>query len=195
MRKGYCASKALLSYFKNGENSCYPYKNVTIMDMYDYVKGDLAKRRTMELRKMGDADLRRNFKWKNFDFCTFSGTFSSRKKDNLIAHSGFVCFDFDEVSDPEELKRRLIDDRYVETELAFVSPSGRGLKWVVGFDPDVSPHGDFFDAIGNYVKETYGAEIDRSGRDVCRCCFLPHDPMAYIRPELRDVKHVKLKNL
>ena len=45
-------------------------------------------------------------------------------------------------------------------------------------------HSNYFAAVANYILQTYGVEVDKSGRDISRACFLPHDPQAYINPRL-----------
>ena len=67
--------------------------------------------------------------------------------------------------------------------LAFRSPSGDGLKWVISVDLSEMSHQRMFAAVCNYLKSRYGVEADPSGRDVSRACFLPHDPEAYLNPD------------
>ena len=40
-------------------------------------------------------------------------------------------------------------------------------------------------AVANYVRATYGIEVDKSGKDISRACFLPFDSKAYINPNLK----------
>ena len=69
---------------------------MTVDEVYDYITLDMrASQVTRELRKIEDEKKRREFKSKNFDFVCFSGTFSYRKDDCLIEHSGHLCLDFD----------------------------------------------------------------------------------------------------
>lgn len=44
-------------------------------------------------------------------------------------------------------------------------------------------HAEYFNAVANYLRQTYGLEADKSGKDVSRSCFLPYDPEAYINPK------------
>ena len=41
----------------------------------------------------------------------------------------------------------------------------------------------YFKAIANYLKHQYQLEVDPSGKDVSRACFLPHDAEAFINPK------------
>ena len=69
----------------------------------------------------------------------------------------------------------------------FLSPSGDGIKWIIQISPPVGDlggfsHSNYFAAVANYILQTYGVEVDKSGRDISRACFLPYDPIAYINP-------------
>ena len=64
-------------------------------------------------------------------------------------------------------------------KLAFLSPSARGVKFVVEVDPTPTAP-DEHKAATIAVMEAYAAalghEVDPSGKDVTRLCFLSHDP-------------------
>jgi hypothetical protein len=93
-----------------------------------------------------------------------------------------LCVDFDHLQNLNDLKSRLLADEYFDTQLLFVSPSGDGLKWIISIDTNQITHGDYFAAVANYILQTYGVAVDKSGRDISRACFLPHDPQAFINP-------------
>jgi hypothetical protein len=93
--------------------------------------------------------------------------------------------DFDHLQSPSDIKNRLLADEYFDTQLLFVSPSGDGLKWIISIDTNQAMHGDFFAAVANYILQTYGVAVDKSGRDISRACFLPYDPQAFINPQLK----------
>ena len=175
---------ARFSYFKAPIQNTKPSKEVTLVDVYQYIKGPDALNATRELRSLSDIKQARKFKSQNFDYCTFSGTFSSRSEQSLKQHSGLLCLDFDHLDDVHFVRRRLLDDDYFETQLLFTSPSGNGLKWIVSIDLSQASHLDYFLGIQNYLKLDYGLDIDPSGKDICRACFLPHDPLCYINPNL-----------
>lgn len=182
------STKLYFSFFKAPISNVRPFKDITLSDTFNYITGSYAEKRTLKLRAMTDAKYARNFKAANFDFCTFSGTFRQRNESGLIEHSGLLCLDFDHLNDVESLFLRLLEDEYFETQLLFRSPSGDGLKWIVPINVAEMPHGDYFRAVSNYVLATYGVEVDRSGRDIPRACFLPYDPQAFINPKLQSDK-------
>ena len=178
--------QAMFSFFKAPISNTKPHKAVSLRDAYNYIVGDFAKQRTEQLRAFGDAKLARTFKAANFDYCTFSGTFSSRNDKALIKHSGLLCVDFDHLNSVETLFERLLSDEYFDTQLLFRSPSGDGLKWIIPINLIQATHGNFFAAVANYIQQTYGVEVDKSGRDISRACFLPYDPQAFINPLIQN---------
>jgi hypothetical protein len=57
------------------------------------------------------------------------------------------------------------------------------LKWIVQKKGDEICHCDYFLAVAKYIRDNYGLEIDQSGKDVSRACFLPYDPDVFINPK------------
>jgi len=173
----------LFSYFKAPVTNTIPNRNLSIVDTYNLIIGDIYKDRTIALRNLTDKQESRKFKAANFDYVTFSGTFSERSDKALRKHSRLICIDFDHIPDLLELKNRLLQDEYFETELLFTSPSGDGLKWIIAIDLAKASHLDFFKSIATYILQTYHVKVDQSGKDVSRACFLPHDAEVYINPK------------
>lgn len=123
-----------ISFFNFPISNTLPRCRVTVKQIYEYIISGRAKENTEVLRSLVDGGVRRAYKAQNFDYVTFSGCFSVRKNDGLISHSGFMCFDIDNVPSEErlqEIKSQLIGDELLHTVLLFRSPSGNGLKWVV----------------------------------------------------------------
>ena len=173
----------VFSFFRAPISNTRPFKDYTLLDTYLYIIGSKAQKRTADLRNIKDKEQATRFKKSNFDFCCFSGTFAKRSSDGLIKHSGLMCIDFDHIPDPESLRQNLLFDEYFDTQLMFRSPSGDGIKWIISVDLSEYSHGDYFDAIAAYILQNYNIEIDTSGSDVCRACFLPYDPHAFINPQ------------
>jgi hypothetical protein len=176
----------VFSYFKKPVANTTPAKNVSLRDIFEHIKSLDFKQVTEKLRSISNKDDARKFKSQNFDYVTFSGTFSKREDKALIKHSGLMVIDFDHVSNIDRLKADLLKDEYFETELLFVSPSGDGLKWIIPVDLSRYSHAEYFEAIKNYVWQTYHLQIDKSGRDVSRACFLGQDNNIFINPKYSD---------
>lgn len=171
----------LCSFFKAPISNTIPHKNATLRQIYNAIKGDYYQERTQKPRAISGKIEARKFKAQNFDYCTFSGTFSSRNDKALIKHSGLLCLDFDHLADPNRMKQKLLTDQHLETQLLFISPSSDGLKWIISINQEEMSHANYFATIASYIQKTYGFEIDKSGKDISRACFLPHDPNAYFK--------------
>ena len=125
-------------------------------------------------RTVGDRDGRSAIAW--------SGVFSTRSKHNLVEHSGLVVIDWDDMPTPRVLLARLRDSP--NTVLAFISPSGQGVKGVFAVNP-VPENADqhemaFHQLVDNMPEREY---VDMSGFNVDRLCYVVHDPG--IRPNWR----------
>ena len=126
------------------------------------------------------------YKEKQLPAVTFSGTFPKgrRKAQYLVDHSSLITIDIDGLP-PEQIPDLLAElAQMPHVVLAFISPSGLGIKVIVRVDPiptnDLEHKGayqaclDFFE---NLTLE-YGFEIDTTGKDCSRLCYLAHDPLA-----------------
>jgi hypothetical protein len=179
------AEPYLFSYFRKPIQNTIARAHVGLHLVYNLIRGGAFSKPTLALRGMKDADQAREYKASQFDYCTFSGVFTRRDSKCLKQHSGLLCLDFDHLDDPKALKMALLGDPFIETQLAFISPSGHGLKWIIPIGvSSVNPHEKWFNGVRNYIEENYKIQVDPSGRDVARACFLPHDPDVYINPKL-----------
>lgn len=163
-----------------------------IAHVYQFIISDQAKAATNRLREMAEQSATReelsDYKKLNFRIATFSGTFSYRNAKSLTERSPYLVIDVDDLESEAEARlliQRFISDPYVETELCFLSPKGRGVKWVISL-PEWWQNLDFrlqFEAARQHVIFNYGIPVDTSGSDVCRACFLPCDPQCYVNPK------------
>ena len=163
-------------------------RTMTLAEVYNFITlDDRTLVNTRKLRAIDDVKARKKFKAENFCFACFSGTFSYRKDDCLVKHSGLICIDFDHIGKRQQLietRQKLIADEYFTTQLLFTSPSGDGLKWVVDIDLAKCDHRTWFRAIANYLRATYSLEADSQCVNVSRSCFLPHDGSCYVNPNI-----------
>jgi hypothetical protein len=109
----------------------------------------------------------------------FNGTFSERKDDGLIKHSGLCVLDFDKYPDAKTMaaeRNRLKDCPYVY--MMFTSPSGNGLKVVIRTPESTKfEHKRRFEAYKEYINSDY---FDVANSNVSRVCFESYDPEAYL---------------
>ena len=126
------------------------------------------------------------YKDSNLPAVTFSGIFAAykRKAHFIETHSGLITLDIDGLT-AEQIADLLAElAQMPQVVLAFVSPSGLGIKVIVRVDPiprnDLEHKGAYqacLEFFGNLAEE-YGFTIDTSGKDCSRLCFLAHDPLA-----------------
>ena len=110
---------------------------------------------------------------------TFCGTFDKRRgASNMKEYSGVIILDIDGIPEKslKRLKRKICAD--VHTAACFISPTF-GLKVLFVTDQKEEYHKLVFNHILRYFKGNYNIEIDKSGKDVSRLCFVSYDPELY----------------
>jgi hypothetical protein len=121
---------------------------------------------------------------------TFSGLFYNSRKIACISEYNNICVvDVDHV--PKENISNILQhfklDPYIFS--FWTSPSGDGIKGLVKFKYNESfelsesqdYHKQAFSLLATYMKEKYDIEIDRSGSDITRLCFVSSDSNLIIK--------------
>lgn len=138
-----------------------------------------------------DKEAYREYKAKELPAVTFAGTFPKGKRlaEHLSAHSSLVVLDIDNLSETDTPLFFGELSQLQQVTLAFISPSGRGIKLIVSVNPvpmDAAEHKAAWKACVDHFEglaDEYGFDIDPSGSDVNRLCYLAHDPQAITRTE------------
>ncbi|MDR1288397.1 MAG: hypothetical protein LBK08_12375 [Treponema sp.] len=128
---------------------------------------------------------------------TFSGLFSvNRRIETIQKYTGICVIDIDHVSEEKskEIYKNFCSDPY--TFAYWRSPSGKGIKGLVKFDYgiglDISNiylyHNYAFYKLHDYMKERYDIEIDKSGSDITRLCFISSDMDLTIKQAANEFK-------
>jgi|GEM_PF-856674 len=116
----------------------------------------------------------------------WSGNFSVRRADALVAHSGLLCADLDDLGDQlADARARLPVSPHLFA--LFTSPTGTGLKAVFRVPADAARHAASFAVVAAHVRDLCGAEIDAACKDVGRLCFVSHDPDAYLNRDAAEL--------
>lgn len=180
------------SFYKGGIKKRVPSSEYTVQKAIELIKSDTYKEVIERLRQADNPSVKKVLK-SGLDYFTFSGTFKKRLTDDLIKHSGIICLDFDDVEVSPEMGQKIASDNVIHA--CFLSPSGTGLKMLVKIDPN--KHLESFISLRAYAKSNWGLEIDESGKDVTRACFVSYDPNAYFNPDsiVFTVEDVKTNNL
>ncbi len=152
----------------------------------DYIVADLRKMLTE-----GNLDAYGQHK-KKLPGVTFSGTFDNkRRRNDLKKYNQIIVLDIDKLSDTEldRDKEILKEDPYVIS--FWESPSKKGLKGLIYLDFEIEiTDVDLFHRIGfkklvDYFQNNYAIELDESGSDTTRLCFLSSDSSIEIKNEVR----------
>lgn len=124
---------------------------------------------------------------------------SSTFKDNLRSSSAFVSvnhlvLDIDNYQlNLDDLKAKLSQD--LRVKMAFISPSGNGLKVVCSLNEPITSlkaYSDFYKIFSRSFAMQYQLEdcIDFSTCDATRICFLSYDPKVYYNPNSNGVEQL-----
>lgn len=144
---------------------------------------DVKTQRAQRLAE-GDESVYATYKTTQLPAAVFSGTFSRIPATNnsLVQHSALVVIDYDNVEDTGSIVAEL--SNLPEVRLAFVSPSGKGVKAVVEVTPvpkNATEHKFAWHAVVEHLSQIEGVNEDESGKDLRRMCYLAHDPLVYMR--------------
>jgi len=114
---------------------------------------------------------------------TPSATFEGRRlMQFMLNYSYIIVLDFDKLSPEELIRVKQIICLCPYTVACFVSPTGNGLKVFVGVKSEPEKHLQAFLSAQRYYTALTGVEIDASGKDITRLCFVSWDPDLYYNP-------------
>ena len=170
--------------------------NRTLAEIVNGIQGDDYKKTVLEIQKLinnGNQEKANQLKKRLVAF-TVSGLFEGgRKMSFLKSYNPFVILDIDKL-DLEVLPDLVLKIKNIEfTRVVFISPSGRGLKIIVEVDSGVKMHGLAYRQVCNYYEKELAVEIDKSGKDITRLCFMSYDPEAYFNED-STVFNIKKSN-
>ncbi len=174
--------------------SMKPVAVATLKQVYNFItSNEVLEACSAQVRAAPDISLAKKTL---LPFVTPCGVFSYRKGDRLLSLSGLLPVDVDKLDsmeEAEEMRDLLFNDPYLDVQLAFVSPSGKGVKAFIPYptenikEPLVEVPAFACSAM-TYVHLLYDRPgegtakgVDTSGKDLARACFLCHDPHARIR--------------
>lgn len=151
----------------------------TVDEFLAMVKNGTWKQQAEEIRAAPDKRSRDELKRLILPYVTISGKFGTRRKEDLIKHSGFICIDFDNIEDISATGTKLAADPY--TYALFQSVSGNGLAVIVKISG--SKHLDAFLGLETYYADKYQEYCDRACKDTTRARMVSYDPDTYINKD------------
>jgi hypothetical protein len=105
------------------------------------------------------------------------GTFDNgRKAEKITTYNGIIILDFDKVG-MDHLNMAINKVKQIPfTYASFISPSGNGFKVMVRVDDHLDSHIAAFKDVSSYYQNILNIQVDASGKDVSRLCFMSYDP-------------------
>jgi hypothetical protein len=109
--------------------------------------------------------------WGEFDLS--SGKFEDK---GLSVHPGVMCFDVDKISETQAFycKSILREDPYCI--MAFLSPRGHGIKFLVRTPASSEQHRMRYEGIKEHYEKLLGHKLDPTCSNPARACFMSSDP-------------------
>jgi hypothetical protein len=102
---------------------------------------------------------------------------------NMVQYNHIIILDFDKLTEDELKRLKTLICLCDYTLACFVSPSGNGLKVFVSVSTGAEDHKRAFLAVQQFYQALTGVEIDPSGKDINRLCFVSFDPKLYYNPK------------
>lgn len=174
-------------------------KEITISETLNIINSELLKGKIIRLRKeleSGNKDYYDNHK-KSLPAVTFSATFQqNRRKDRLKEYNQILVIDIDKLTAEEMVTIGEILKKEPFVFSFWKSPSNKGYKGLIKLNfienfekinTDFQ-HKIAFNSISNYFLDTHNVELDKSGSDITRLCFLSFDQQIIIKGEIQEFK-------
>ena len=175
-----------------------PEREVKVRDVLQSIRSEMYAPRIVNLRSLlakGDSEGYKQQK-KFLPAVTFSGVFEGKRDAaSCVTYTQLMVFDIDHCADKMAyVAQSLKEDAYV---IAYwLSPSAEGYKGLIGLqfgdewdltDPN-EPHKCAFRQFVQHLHERYSIQVDLSGSDIPRLCFVSHDPNICIKDEYEPFK-------
>jgi hypothetical protein len=160
-------------------------KQLSIRETLDLIKSNYLKDEVSNLRELYLNENKEAYSAEKLQLpaVTFCGSFNiERKKDKLINYNSLIVIDIDKLSNEQiaDYEEKLSKDKFVLSY--WRSPSNYGIKGLVNLtynfeikDIDFA-HKSAFYKLYNYFEVNHSIELDKSGNDTTRLCFLSYDP-------------------
>jgi hypothetical protein len=142
-----------------------------------------------EIREEVDKEKVKQLK-ENLPAVIFNGVFDERVDLGCVHYNHLMTVDIDNIksTDLSAIKKRLSENKYIYC--FFESPS-KGLKVLVPVDSDESLHStSAFKTVRKMFSDMYGINIDPSGKNLSRLCYVSYDPNLYLNANC-EVLHIE----
>lgn len=181
----------IVSYFKFFKGG--PTHEISISRVLGGIRSDAFKNIVLEVRKYKPTNIELSKKYKStLPAVTFCGTFKGKRNlESCVHYNNVMVIDIDHIDENlmEVYAQYLKDDPYIAAY--WHSPSGDGYKGLVHlqYDEEVEKlelkdrHKVAFRQLLKYLLAKYGIELDDSGSDIPRLCYMCWDPELHVKDE------------
>lgn len=183
--------QSIITFFNAPITNKVPSSVCSLQALHAYIVNNpqLAEKTERVRAELSDPKRFRRVKQQLLPYVTPAGVFTYCREQSLLIPSGDFVIDLDHLASPEEarkLRDRLFQDEFLIPDLAFVSPSGTGVKLLIPYrlymDKTVEESFDMaMHTAWDYLRLKYQLKIDKSNIDLCRACFICHDKEAKLR--------------
>jgi hypothetical protein len=142
------------------------------------------------LRRETDSKKRDQIK-RNLPAVTWSSQSAQRHTTAVQKCTQIICIDIDKLEMQRLFELYELIPKWECCFAVFISPSGNGLKVLVQCNSSYTTHLEYFIALENLFKNKFDVDIDKSGKDLVRLCFLSHDETMYVNPDATVFDFVK----
>lgn len=169
------------------------YKSISLFEALNSIRTGIYAKRIGNIRRLLIDNNIQSYsaKKKQLPAYIFSGiAFGNRYKFDINGYTSLIVVDIDKLENLELLKSQLKSDCYVIS--VWTSPSGNGLKalFYVEYANPVKEENIWvfhehcaFPQIANYLFIKYGIQVDRTGADITRLCFVSSDSEIHLKRE------------
>ena len=186
--------KILLSFYSHVGSKTATTK--TLHNIFQEIESGTYKKQVLKCRELyEDSKKEYDIEKTKLPAFTFNGVFKeTRKGENLTSYSKIMVLDIDKLSADEidDIKSEV--ERIDYTLAVAISPSGRGLKIFVKTTANKETHKVTFERLAEYYQNIIDCEIDQSGKDLARLCFMTFDTSIYTNLESKEFDVSQVNN-
>lgn len=183
--------------------SAKSYQIITLFEALNNIRKATYKKQIDNLHQLLSNNNTHSYrtKKKQLPAYIFTGiAYGNRYKFDISRYTSLIVIDIDKLVDIEVSKLQLQSDKHIIS--VWKSPSGNGLKTLFYIDYTEFVNSEniwivhehcAFPQIVNYLSEKYGIQVDKTGADITRLCFVSYDPNIHLKNYFEPFKvHITL---
>ncbi len=169
------------------------YRPMTLFEALNSIRIKIYEKQIGNIRRLLSKNNIQSYKAKKKQLPSYIFTgiaFGKRYKFNISGYTSLIVVDIDKLENIELAKSQLKSDSYVIS--VWMSPSGNGLKALFYLeyttpakeeDAWVLHEHCAFPQIAKYLSTNYGIQVDKTGADITRLCFVSSDSEIHLKRE------------